>query len=183
MRFFVILMCISCCLLGTIKTWASPFMLVNGGSTGSNDNSSIGVETGGTRAIMNLLPLSAEVSLKSTVDSIPPDTNVNSNKLHEPYATKKLKDGPEIGYLLKSGVNLNQNIPNLTLQVGGGYALQRVVNVATSIASGTHWQQVSKGTEVLPLGYVGLLYRLNSICISAGYNVQRGLVLGVGKSW
>lgn len=183
MRFFVILVCISFSLLATIKAEAAPFLLVNGGSTGVNDNRSIGIEAGGTQAIMNLLPLSAELSLKFTSDSIPPDANFNSNKLNEPYTTKKINDGPEIGYLLKSGINLNHNIPNLTLQVGGGYALQRVINVAAAIASGTHWQQVSKGTEVFPLGYVGLLYRLNGICASAGYNVQRGLVVGVGKSW
>jgi hypothetical protein len=182
MRFFVILACILTNLSTTIDAGASPFLLVNGGING-RDNGSVGIEIGGTQAIMNLLPLSAELSLKSTFDAIPSNTNSNMNKLNEPYTTKKLNIDPEIGYLFKSGVNLNRSIPNLTLQVGGGYALQKVINLETGMASGTHWQQTNKATEVLPIGYAGILYRVNSVCITVGYNVLRGAVVGIGRSW
>jgi hypothetical protein len=33
------------------------------------------------------------------------------------------------------------------------------------------------------VGYGGLLYRLNRVSLSAGYNNRRGFVGGVGSSW
>jgi hypothetical protein len=180
-------------LFGSVEAGTSTFWLVNGGSNGTNHSSSIGIEVGGTKATMNLLPPSTELSLKSTFDSIPSNTNFDTYKLNGPYTTKKLNSSPKVGHLFKSGINLNDDVPNLTLQLGGGYALQNAMNFATSMASGTHWQPGSKDTESHQVGYVGLLYRLNSVHITAGYNAagdntngyknQRGVVLGIGRSW
>lgn len=183
MRLFRISVVFAVALFGSVEAWAVPFWLVNGGSNGVTDSSSIGIEAGGTQVLFNRLPLSAELSMAFTFDSIPSDTNFNSNTLNEPYTTKKLNHGPEIGYLFKSGVNLDDLVPNLTLQLGAGYALQTVITVAAGSVSGTHWQQGEKETEVHAVGYGGLLYRLKGICVSAGYNNRRGVVAGIGTSW
>ena len=142
---------------------------------------------------MNLLPLSAELSLNSTFDSNPLDTNSDTNKLNELHMTNKLGNEVKVGNLFKSGVNLNDDIPNLTLQLGGGEVLQNGMDFATSMASGTQWQPGSRDAESHQVGYVGLLYRFNSVHITAGYNAagdntngyknQRGVVLGIGMSW
>ena len=170
-------------LFNPVIAGAAPFWLVNGGGNGATDRSSIGIEAGGTQVLLNRLPLSAELSMTFTFDSIPAETNFNTNTLNEPYTTKKLNDGPEIGYLFKSGVNLDDLVQNLTLQVGAGYALQTVITVATGSVSGSHWRQGDRETEAHPVGYGGLLYRLNTICVSAGYNNRRGVVAGIGTSW
>jgi hypothetical protein len=183
MRSFIMSLIIPVILLGPVQAGATPFCLINGGSNGTDDKSSIGIEVGGTQVIMNKLPLSAEISLKFTFDDIPSETNFNTNTLNEPYTIKKLNNGPEIGYLFKSGVNLDDVIQNLTLQLGAGYALQTIIPVATGTVSGTHWQQGGKETEVYPVGYGGLLYRLNRICVTAGYHNRRGIVVGVGSNW
>jgi hypothetical protein len=192
MKTFIVSVFISVTLLGPVEAGASQLWLINGGSKGTN-GSSIGIEGGGTKAIMNLLPLSAELSLKSTFDLIPPDINFNTNKLNGPYTIKKLNNGPVVGNLFVTGINLNDSIPNLTLQLGGGYALQKAMNITANMVSGTQWQQGSKPTGELPVGYVGLLYRLKNIGITAGYNTagdnaagyknQRGMILGIGRSW
>ena len=183
MRFLCISVFIAATLLRSVDAGATPFWLVNGGSYGATDKSSIGIEAGGTQVILNRLPLSAELSMNFTFDSIPSETNFNSNRLNEPYTTRKLNSGPEIGYLFKSGVNLDDMVQNLTLQLGVGYALQTVVTVATGTESGTHWRQGGEGTEIYAVGYGGLLYRVKNICFSAGYNNRRGIVAGVGSSW
>ena len=58
-----------------------------------------------------------------------------------------------------------------------------MIPVATGSVSGTHWRQGERETEVHAVGYGGLLYRLDTICVSAGYNNRRGVVLGIGSSW
>ena len=171
-------------LSGTVETGASQFSLVNG---------SIGIKGEGTREKLNLLPLPVDLSMRSTFDLIPSITNFNTKKMYEPYTSKKLNNDTEVGYLFKSGVNLNDSVPNLTLQLGGEDALQNAINLASDNISGTHWQQGRKQTDVFPVGYVGLQYRLKNICITAGYNTagdntagynnQRGIVLGIGRSW
>ena len=183
MKTLTILLFLSATLLATVEAGASRFWLIDGGTNGTNNSSSIVSGTGRTQGGMNLLPLSAEFSLKSTFDSIP----------LEPYTTKKLNNSPKVGHLFESGINLNDDVPNLTLQLGGGDALQSAMNYATSMESGTHWQKGSRDTESQQVGYVGFLYRLNSIHITAGYNAagedtngyknQRGVVLGIGMSW
>lgn len=193
MKYLIILACLSITLSVTAEGWASRFWLINGGSNGTNDNSRVGSGVRGTKANVNLLPLSTELSLKSALDSIPWDTNFNTNRLSEPGTIKKSQHGLPVSHLFKSGVNLSDNVPNLTLQLGGGSAFQNVMNFAKSMASGTRWEPGSRDTESRQVGYVGLLYRFNSIQITAGYNAagdnsagyknQRGVVLGIGKSW
>ena len=165
------------------KAWASPYWLVNGGSNGTGNQSSIGIEVGGTRAIVNKYPLSAEMSLNFDFDTVPSDIRFNSNKLNENYTTRKAKDGPEVGYLLKSGVNLDDWVKNLTLQVGAGWALRSEVTVATGVPSGTQFLVGGRSTAFYPAGYGGLMYRLENICFSGGYNNRRGVVVGAGSSW
>jgi hypothetical protein len=169
-------------LLMSVEASATPFLLVNGGSNGTSDKSSIGVEVGGTRAIFDKFPLSAELSIKFNSEDLPSDTLFTTAQ-DEPYTTRSVHDGPEIGYLFKSGVNLDEFIKNLTLQVGAGYSLQSEITVATGTVSGKHWQQGDRETDVYVVGYGGLLYRLQNICFSAGYNNRRGIVAGIGSSW
>lgn len=193
MKYLIILACISMTLSVTAEAWASRFWLINGGSNGTSDSSSVGSEVGGTRATVNLLPLTAELSLKSAFDSIPWDTSFKTNKLTEPRPINKSNNGLPVGHRFKSGVNLSDNVPNLTLQLGGGNAFQNVVNFAKNMTSGTHWEPGSKDTESRQVGYVGLLYRLNGVQITAGYNTagdnsagyknQRGAVLSIGRRW
>ena len=180
MRYLLIL---ALTILVSAEAWAAPYWLVNGGSNGTADKSSMGIEVGGTRAIANRYPLSAELYLNFDFDTVPSEIKFNYNKFHEPYLTREEKDGPEIGYLLKSGLNLDDWVKNLTLQVGVGFALQSEIMVATGVVSGSQWQQGDRGTDLYPVGYGGLRYRLENICLSAGYNNRRGAVIGVGSSW
>jgi hypothetical protein len=180
MRYFFML---AVALLMSVDVGATPYWLVTGGTNGISDRSTVGIEAGGTRVIMDKFPLSAELSMNFNFGDIPDDTHFNTNRLNEPYTIRRVNDGPEIGYLFKSGVNLDDLIKNLTLQVGAGYALQTVIPVATGALSGTHWQQGGEYTDVYPVGYGGLLYRLKNICFSAGYNNRRGMVAGIGSSW
>lgn len=192
MKYLLILACISITWSAS-AAWASRLSLINGGITGANDSRSVGSVVGGPKEKVNLLPLSVELSLKSALDSIPWDTNLNTTRLKEPRKTKKSYTGLPASRLFRSGVNLSDNVPNLTLQLGGGNAFQDVMNFARSVASGTHWERGSKDAESRQVGYVGLLYRLNSIQITAGYNTagdnsagyknQRGVVLSIGRSW
>jgi len=138
---------------------------------------------GSNRGIMDLLPLSADFSLKFFLASNPPETNSNPIIFSQLDTAHKLYSGPQIGYLFKSGINLNSSIPKLTLQLGAGAALQKAMNFARGTASGTEWQLGSRETVVLPIGYAGLLYRLNDICVMAGYNIGKGVVLGIRWSW
>jgi hypothetical protein len=177
------LLVLAIALLMTAEASAVPFFMVSGGSNGTADRSSIGIEVGGTRAIMDKFPLSAEISMDFNFDEVPSDTRFNSNTLNEPYSTRNVKDGPEIGYLLKSGWNLEQVVKNLTLQLGAGYALQSEISVATGTTTGKHWQQGDDRTEVYLLGYGGLLYRLENLCFNVGYHNRRGVVVGIGSSW
>lgn len=162
MKYLLILACLSITLAVSVEAWASRYGLING-SNGANDNSGVGNEVGGTKARLNLLPLSAELSLQSAFDSIPWDINFNAKRLNAPSTAKKRTNGLPVSHLFKSGVNLSDNVPNLTLQLGGGNALENVMNFAKSMASGTHWERGSKDTESRQVGYLGLLYRFNSI--------------------
>jgi hypothetical protein len=170
-------------LLVSVQAWATPYWLVNGGSNGTTEKSSIGLEVGGTRAILNKIPLSAEMSMNFDFQDIPSDTHFNTNKNDEPYTVKRVSDGPEFGYVFKSGVNLDDWVKNLTLQVGAGYALQSKIRVATGSVSGKHWQEGRREIDAYAVGYGGLLYRVQNICLSVGYNNRRGVVAGVGSSW
>jgi len=193
MKYLIILACLSITLAVTVEAWASRYWLMNGGGNGTHDSRSVGHEVGGTQARGNLLPLSAELSLQSAFDSIPWDTNFTAKRLNAPSTAKKSNNGLPVSYLFKSGVNFSDNVPNLTLQLGGGNDFQNVMSFAKSMASGTHWERGSKDPDSRQVGYVGLLYRFNSIQITAGYNAagdnsagyknQRGVVLGIGKSW
>ncbi|MBJ6723763.1 hypothetical protein [Geomesophilobacter sediminis] len=170
-------------LLVTADGWCTPYWMVNGGSNGAAEQSSIGVEVGDTQMIVKRFPLAAELSMNFDFGDVPSEARFNNNPNNEPFTVKKAKDGPEIGFLFKSGVNLDDFVPNLTLLVGAGYALQSETPVATGANSGTHWQQGSRETEVYPVGYGGLLYRLERMCLSVGYNNRRGVVAGIGSNW
>jgi hypothetical protein len=170
-------------LLVSVQAWATPFWMVNGGSNGTTEKSSIGVEVGGTNAILNRFPLSAEMSMNFDFQDIPSDTHFNTNKHDEPYTVKKVSDGPEFGYLFKSGVNLDDWVKNLTLQVGAGYALQSKIRIATGSVSGKHWQEGRRDIDASPVGYGGVMYRVQNICLSVGYNNRRGVVTGIGSTW
>jgi hypothetical protein len=91
--------------------------------------------------------------------------------------------GPEIGYLFKSGINLDDWVKNLTLQVGVGFAMQTEVKVGTGLYTGRSWQQGDEEVEFNPMGYGGLLYRFDRLVLNLGYNNRRGVVAGVGSSW
>lgn len=170
-------------LLVSVQAWATPYWIVNGGSNGTAEKSSLGVEVGGTNALLNKFPLSAEISMNFDFRDIPSDTRFNTNRNDEPYTVRRVSDGPEFGYLFKSGVNLDQWVPNLTLQAGAGYALQPKIKVATGSVSGRHWQEGHRELDAYPVGYGGLLYRVQNICLNVGYNNRRGVVAGVGSSW
>lgn len=170
-------------LLAAAQAWAAPFWLVNGGSNGTGDKSSIGVEVGGTRIIANRFPLSGEFSMNFDFRSIPSDTFLNVNRYDEPYTVRTVSYGPEFGYLFKSGVNLDDWVNNLTLQLGVGYSLQSKINIGTGSVTGKHWQQGDRETDVNPVGYGGLLYRIDRLAVSLGYNNRRGVVAGIGSSW
>jgi hypothetical protein len=170
-------------LLVSIPAWATPYWMVNGGSNGTSEKSSVGVEVGGTRAILDRFPLSAEISMNFDFRDIPSDTRFNTNTNDEPYTVKRVSDGPEFGYLFKSGMNLDEWMKNLTLQVGAGYALQSRIRVATGSVSGKHWQEGDREIDVYPVGYGGVLYRVQNICLSVGYNNRRGVVAGIGSAW
>jgi hypothetical protein len=176
------LLTVAVVILFSVDAWAVPYWLITGGSNGTSDKSSIGIEAGGTRVILNTFPLSGELSMNFDFKSVPSDTHFNTTQ-NEPFTVRKANDGPEIGYLFKSGINLDDIVPNLTLQFGAGYALQSVVPVATGSVSGKHWQQGEDYTAVYPVGYGGILYRVKNICFNIGYNNRRGVVAGVGSTW
>jgi hypothetical protein len=180
MRYVLVLVIV---LLLSVDSMAEPYWLVSGGSNGVADRSSIGIEAGGTRVIMDKIPLSAELSMNFNFGDVPSETRFTTNPGNESYTVQRIKEGPEIGYLFKSGINLDEMITNLTLQAGIGYALQTVMPVATGTVSGKHWQQGSEYTDVYLVGYGGLLYRVKNIAFSAGYNNRRGIVAGIGSSW
>ena len=170
-------------LLVSVEAWATPFWLVNGGANGTADQSSIGVEVGSTNLLLHKFPLSAELSMNFEFEDVPSDTFFNVNKNDEPFTVRRVNYGPEIGYLFKSGVNLDDWVNNLTLQVGAGYSLQSEVKVGTGLVTGKHWQQGRRETDVNAVGYGGLLYRVEKLTLSLGYNNRRGVVAGVGSSW
>jgi hypothetical protein len=168
MKSVVILACIVAVLLVSDITEASRLWLINTGNNPANDGGK-GSALGSNRGIMDSLPLSANFSLKFFLESNPSENNLATIKFNKPDTGQKLYSGPEIGYLFTSGINLNSSIPKLTLRLGGGAALQKVMNFARGTASGTEWQLGSKETVVLPVGYAGLLYRLNDECQDIGY--------------
>lgn len=179
MRVFLVVAAI---LLVSVEARAVPFWVFSGGSNGTTEKSSIGIEVGGTSVIMKKFPLSAELSMNFDFEDVPSDTFFNPKDHSEPYTTHNVKYGPEIGYLFKSGFNLDEWVRNLTLQVGAGYSLQSIIKVGTSQVSGKHWKE-DRYTEAYPVGYGGVLYRMNNICLTLGYNNRRGLVGGIGSTW
>ena len=187
-KYFLTLACILAVLLVPDISQASRFWLINTGNTPVNDGG-MGYAFGGNRGIMDLLPLSPDFSLKFFLESNPSETNSDTikfnqfNQFNQLDTAHKLYSAPKIGYLFKSGINLNSGIPKLTLQLGGGAALQKVMNLARGTTSGTEWQLGSKETVVLPIGYAGLLYRLNDVVVMAGYSIGKGVVLGIRWSW
>ena len=97
--------------------------------------------------------------------------------------SQKFTDDTKTSYLLKTGINLNDSIPNLSLQLGGVYVLEKVINFASGRMTGAHWQQGNKDTPIVPVSYAGLLYRLNSISVTAGYNIGKGVEVGIVWRW
>ncbi|HJV64886.1 MAG TPA: hypothetical protein VJ550_04045 [Geomonas sp.] len=178
----VVLM-VAAALLVSVNAWATPYWLFNVGGNGTADQTSIGVELGSTDLLAKRFPLAAELSMNFDFEDPPDDTFFNNNKYTEPYTVHTSHYGPEFGYLFKSGVNLDDWVKNLTLQAGVGFSMQSTVQVGTGLWTGRHWEQGDREVEFNPMGYGGLLYRINRLALSLGYNNRRGVVGGIGSSW
>lgn len=171
MKHQIIALCITLSLGLYSSSFASPILLMDFGHNLTTGEPSLGIEVGGTRTINDCIPLIIGLTGVWTDNSVK-----SSNSPMDGFGTAYYhqKRGLENGVLVKTGYTIN----NLSLLIGAGWASQEYVTSGTDGFLGWRTED-SKFVNYLQL-YGGILYRIGSFGLSAGYDGRRGVVIGVG---